>query len=139
MFSVGCALVAVLLTFCQYKAESPSRDDGEDKYRLPKMLLKALYGLALLRNVFGAAVFRKQAAGNIDDCPGYSASDIVNTATGLTAKLTLAGPACNVYGTDVQNLRLLVNYDSSTPTNLWRLSIISLMIPRKASTRQDRG
>lgn len=110
--------MAVLLTFCQYKAESPSYDDGRDKHRLLKMLLKALYGLALLRSVSGAAVFRKQAAGNIDDCPGYSASHIVNTDTGLTAKLTLAGPACNVYGADVQDLRLLVNYDSSTSAKL---------------------
>jgi hypothetical protein len=114
MFSIGCALVAVLLTLCQYKAGSPSREVGRDRFRFPKMLLKALYGLALLRSVSGAAVARGQAAGNINDCPGYSASNIVNTDTGLTAKLTLAGPACNAYGTDVQNLRLAVNYDSGT-------------------------
>jgi hypothetical protein len=106
--------VAVLLTLCQYKAGSPSCEVGRDRFRFPKMLLKALYGLALLRSVSGAAVARGQAAGNINDCPGYSASNIVNTDTGLTAKLTLAGPACNAYGTDVQNLRLAVNYDSGT-------------------------
>lgn len=110
--------MAVLLTFCQYKAESPSRDDGQDKSRLPKMLLKALYGLVLLWSVSSAAVFQTQAAGNIDDCPGYSASNIVNKGTGLIAKLTLAGPACNIYGADVQNLRLLVNYDSSASIEL---------------------
>jgi hypothetical protein len=114
MFSIGCALVAVLLTFCQYKAGSPSREVGRDRFQLPKMLLKALYGLALLRSVFGAAVARRQAAGNVNDCPGYSVSNLVNTDTGLTAKLTLAGPACNIYGRDVQDLRLLVNYDSGT-------------------------
>ena len=114
MFSIGCALVAVLLTYCQYKAVSPSREVGRDRFQLPKMLLKALYGLALLRSVSGAAVARRQAAGNVNDCPGYSASDIVNTDTGLTAKLTLAGPACSAYGTDIQNLRLVVNYDSGT-------------------------
>ncbi|KAG9971226.1 putative alpha-glucosidase, partial [Aureobasidium melanogenum] len=76
------------------------------------MLLKAFYGLVLLWSVSSTAVSQTQAAGNIDDCPGYSASNIVNTDTGLTAKLTLAGPACNTYGADVQNLRLLVNYDS---------------------------
>lgn len=113
--------MAVLLTFCQYKAGSPSREIGRDRFRFPKMLLKAFYGLALLRSVSGAAVARRQAAGNINDCPGYSASDIVNTDTGLTAKLTLAGTACNVYGTDIQNLRLAVNYDSGTSTRLCRL------------------
>jgi hypothetical protein len=106
--------VAVLLTFCQYKAGSPSREVGRDRFQLPKMLLKALYGLALLRSVSGAAVARRQAAGNVNDCPGYSVSNLVNTDTGLTAKLTLAGPACNIYGRDVQDLRLLVNYDSGT-------------------------
>jgi uncharacterized membrane protein len=30
----------------------------------------------------------------------------------LTADLSLAGIACNVYGNDVQDLKLLVNYDS---------------------------
>lgn len=110
--------MAVLLTFCQYKAESPSRNDGRGKSRLPKMLLKAFYGLVLLRSVSSAAVRRRQAAGNIDNCPGYSASNIVNTDTGLIAKLTLAGPACNAYGADVQNLRLLVNYDSSASIKL---------------------
>lgn len=106
--------MAVLLTFCQYKAGSPSREVGRDRFRFLKMLLKAFYGLALLRSVSGTAVVRKQTTGNINGCPGYSASDIVNTDTGLTAKLTLAGPACNVYGTDIHNLRLAVNYDSGT-------------------------
>lgn len=76
------------------------------------MLLKTLYGLAVLRGVAGAAISRRQATGNVDDCPGYKASEIVQTDTGLTAKLTLAGPACNVYSNDVQNLILAVNYDS---------------------------
>jgi len=136
MFSIGCALVAVLLTICQYKAGSPSREVGRDRFYLPKMLLKAFYGLALLRSVSGAAVLRRQSVGNIDDCPGYSASDIVNTDTGLTAKLTLAGPACNVYGADVQNLRLAVNYDSSMAPR-YRLVVYILMNCRKAIACQD--
>jgi hypothetical protein len=49
---------------------------------------------------------------NIDDpnavdaqnvCPGYKASNVKTTPTGLTATLMLAGPACNVYGTDVSS------------------------------------
>ena len=128
--------MAVLLTICQYKAGSPSREVGRDRFHLPKMLLKAFYGLALLRSVSGAAVLRRQSAGNIDDCPGYSASDIVNTDTGLTAKLTLAGPACNAYGADVQNLRLAVNYDSSLSLR-HRLCHIILTNCREAIARQD--
>jgi hypothetical protein len=121
MFSIGCALVAVLLTYCQYKSGSPSREVGRDRFQFPKMLLKAFYGLALLRSVSGAAVAQRQATGSINDCPGYSASNIVNTDTGLTAKLTLAGPACNVYGKDVQSLYLAVNYDSGTSITPWDL------------------
>ncbi|RFU25375.1 hypothetical protein B7463_g10963, partial [Scytalidium lignicola] len=48
-----------------------------------------------------------------DACPGYSASNIVQTPHGLTASLTLAGQACNVYGTDVETLNLTVEYQSS--------------------------
>ncbi|KAI1429190.1 glycoside hydrolase family 31 protein [Xylaria sp. FL1777] len=47
-------------------------------------------------------------------CPGYSASNVKTTASGLTASLTLAGKGCNVYGTDLQNLILEVSYDTDS-------------------------
>jgi hypothetical protein len=47
-----------------------------------------------------------------DDCPGYKASNVVTSDSGLTATLTLAGTACNVYGTDVQTLKLEVTAES---------------------------
>jgi len=47
-------------------------------------------------------------------CPGYKASNVKTTATGLTADLTLAGTACNAYGTDIDDLVLSVSYDSGT-------------------------
>lgn len=46
-------------------------------------------------------------------CPGYTASDVVRSAYGLSATLSLAGPACNVYGTDVETLNLTVEYQSA--------------------------
>ncbi|KAJ3562776.1 hypothetical protein NPX13_g8438 [Xylaria arbuscula] len=46
-------------------------------------------------------------------CPGYTASNIVETATGLTADLTLAGDPCNVYGNDVEALSLVVEYQAA--------------------------
>ncbi|RDW89244.1 (trans)glycosidase-1 [Coleophoma cylindrospora] len=46
-------------------------------------------------------------------CPGYTASNVVRTPYGLTASLSLAGPACNVYGTDIEALNLTVEYQSS--------------------------
>lgn len=45
-------------------------------------------------------------------CPGYTASNVKSTALGLTADLTLAGEACNVYGTDLKDLVLDVSYDT---------------------------
>lgn len=45
-------------------------------------------------------------------CPGYLLSDLSSTINGLTARLTLAGEACNVYGNDVGNLDLLVEYQA---------------------------
>ncbi len=48
-----------------------------------------------------------------DSCPGYQASNIVTTDSSLTADLTLAGTACNVYSDDIQDLKLLVEYQTS--------------------------
>ncbi|KAL1304342.1 hypothetical protein AAFC00_000741 [Neodothiora populina] len=46
-------------------------------------------------------------------CPGYTASNVKRSAYGFTAILTLAGDACDVYGTDVDVLNLTVAYQSS--------------------------
>ncbi|KAF2093517.1 glycoside hydrolase family 31 protein [Rhizodiscina lignyota] len=60
---------------------------------------------------------------NIDDpkavdaqtvCPGYKASNVKQTNSGLTASLSLAGKACNVYGTDIESLSLTVEYQSDS-------------------------
>jgi alpha-glucosidase len=45
-------------------------------------------------------------------CPGYRGSNVQYSDTGLTADLTLAGPACNVYGTDIESLSLTVEYQT---------------------------
>jgi len=45
-------------------------------------------------------------------CPGYKASNVEASPYALFADLTLAGPACNVYGTDVHDLSLSVTYQS---------------------------
>ena len=45
-------------------------------------------------------------------CPGYKASNIRVSGSGLTADLTLAGPACNAYGDDLTSLTLEVVYET---------------------------
>ncbi|PWY89999.1 alpha/beta-glucosidase agdC [Aspergillus heteromorphus CBS 117.55] len=48
----------------------------------------------------------------LQECPGYKASHVKQNATSLTADLTLAGSPCNSYGTDLKNLKLLVEYQT---------------------------
>lgn len=48
----------------------------------------------------------------ITDCPGYIASNVVTTDNSISAALTLNGEACDVYGEDIVDLRLVVEYQS---------------------------
>ncbi|KAJ5259270.1 CAZyme family GH31 [Penicillium angulare] len=47
-----------------------------------------------------------------DQCPGYSSINIIENAHSLTADLVLAGDACDLYGSDLRNLKLLVEYQT---------------------------
>lgn len=51
-------------------------------------------------------------------CPGYIASNVQTSNTGLTANLDLAGAACTVYGNDVENLTLTVEYQDTNRLNV---------------------
>ncbi|KAK5937080.1 hypothetical protein PMZ80_010620 [Knufia obscura] len=60
---------------------------------------------------------------NIDDpnatdaqsvCPGYLATQVDFNNCGFTAQLSLLGEACNVYGTDIQDLVLTVEHQAKT-------------------------
>ena len=48
----------------------------------------------------------------LDACPGYNATDVATTESGLAATLSLAGPACNVFGNDIETLQLNVTYET---------------------------
>jgi alpha-glucosidase len=56
----------------------------------------------------------RSARKDLSDCPGYSASNVKYIHNGLTADLKLAGDACNVYGTDIEDLTLTVEYQAGT-------------------------
>jgi alpha-glucosidase len=45
-------------------------------------------------------------------CPGYTASNVEQSAHGLTADLKLAGPSCDIYGEDIKDLRLIVEHQT---------------------------
>ncbi|KAL2827223.1 glycosyl hydrolases family 31-domain-containing protein [Aspergillus cavernicola] len=69
-------------------------------------------------------------------CPGYVASNVKQTASGLTASLSLAGHACNVYGTDIDSLNLTVEYQTTdrlhveiVPTHIGAGNATQYLIP----------
>lgn len=69
----------------------------------------------LFSGLASAALIKRDEAPNHDrlgDCPGYAASNIQTSETGLTAALKLAGPACDAYGDDLDDLVLSVTYET---------------------------
>ena len=77
--------------------------------------------------IFGVAAIAQSEAGvedldgpgtdlydkDLSACPGYVASNQHETRSGFYADLSLAGEACNVYGTDLPDLKLEVEYQTS--------------------------
>jgi alpha-glucosidase (family GH31 glycosyl hydrolase) len=77
--------------------------------------------------IFGVAAIAQSEAGvedldgpgtdlydkDLSSCPGYVASNQHETRSGFYADLSLAGEACNVYGTDLPDLKLEVEYQTS--------------------------
>jgi alpha-glucosidase len=71
-------------------------------------------GLFLFAQLFGA-ILSSQADPNIDflaACPGYIVTNVQTRANGLVADLKLAGSPCDIYGTDLDDLVLLVTYET---------------------------
>ena len=62
-------------------------------------------------------------------CPGYTASNVKTTSSGLTADLSLAGTACNAYGDDLKQLTLEVVYETGL---LWSLPSCNLKLSNTA-------
>jgi alpha-glucosidase len=72
----------------------------------------------LLSWTFLALALMARALGQLSltDCPGYRVINVEERPRGLTADLTLAGTPCNVYGVDIENLKLEADYDTSKST-----------------------
>lgn len=71
-----------------------------------------LPGAQKLLSTLSLLVAVTQAA-SVDDCPGYKASNVRQEEGKITADLTLAADACNAYGEDLTDLRLLVQYQTT--------------------------
>lgn len=63
--------------------------------------------------VYIANIHDPEALDAQNECPGYIASDVRHNDFGFTARLRLAGKHCNVYGTDVEELDLEVQFQSA--------------------------
>lgn len=72
-------------------------------------------------------------------CPGYSISNVQSGNTGLTADLSLAGPACNSFGSDIPSLKLMVNYDTGMEFFFFLCLSIHLMALLDEDDEDDDG
>ena len=68
---------------------------------------------AVTASPLGPLAPRQSTTADVSSCPGYKASNIKTSGLSLTADLTLAGTACNVYGDDIKDLTLTVEYQTS--------------------------
>ena len=59
----------------------------------------------------------------LDGCPGYKAVHVQPRPDGLTAYLVLGGRPCNVFGGDIEQLLLNVDYETSTLSTTIQLSL----------------
>ncbi|KAF3037266.1 hypothetical protein E8E12_007986 [Didymella heteroderae] len=55
---------------------------------------------------------RQSGGASLENCPGYTATNVQDDGGRVTADLALAGEACNVYGTDLTDLKLEVEYQT---------------------------
>ncbi|KAF4550918.1 putative glycosyl hydrolases family 31 protein 1 [Elsinoe fawcettii] len=79
----------------------------------PRLLMASLAGAALTAAAAIDSTLVARQSSSLDSCPGYTASNVQRSGDRiLGADLNLAGNACNVYGTDLDNLHLLVEYQS---------------------------
>ncbi|KAJ4381487.1 hypothetical protein N0V86_002846 [Didymella sp. IMI 355093] len=83
------------------------------------MLVKSFIALATCMRFALAAPYPHDATSlilprqaNSTTCPGYTATNVDVTDSGLTADLTLAGTACNAYSEDLQELKLVVEHQT---------------------------
>jgi alpha-glucosidase len=78
-----------------------------------KMLSTSLIAAALVAvGATTAAAEKVSARDDLADCQGYKATSVNLLSAGLTAKLSLKGDGCGVYGEDLADLVLEVTYET---------------------------
>ena len=84
------------------------------------MIAKGLVVLGSALPALAGSLVQRQDL-SLDDCPGYKASNVQNDSSRVTADLTLAGTACNVYGEDLTDLKLEVEYQTGMLARSFKL------------------
>lgn len=84
-------------------------------------------GLLLLGAALSAVSSSLQPRQNssLTSCPGYTASNVQDNGSSVTADLTLAGTACNIYGDDIINLKLLVEYQTGMVCRIYLIQTVT--------------
>ncbi|KAF9700636.1 hypothetical protein EKO04_002035 [Ascochyta lentis] len=77
------------------------------------MIGKGLILLGSALPVLATSLVKRQSS-SLESCPGYTASNFQNDGARVTADLALAGTACNVYGDDLTDLKLEVEYQTES-------------------------
>jgi alpha-glucosidase len=118
----------------QAQTPSTSATSSSPQFTLPAEANKSP---AVLPNIKDPSAVDAQTV-----CPGYIASNVQHTASGLTASLSLAGSACNVYLTDIDALNLTVEYQTAdrlhveiVPTYLGAGNATQYLIPPGVVTK----
>lgn len=108
-FFAAAAFLCTSLTATLAQSSTNSSPDPTTSYRaIFTVPASADASVPLIPNINDPEAVNAQ-----DVCPGYKASNVARTPYGLTADLSLAGTACNVYGTDIEFLSLTVEYQSN--------------------------
>ena len=109
MRSLMLLVAFVLLELCS-GSPATSNASPTTSYR-PEFTVPSAAGVGatLLPNILDPSAKVAQ-----EICPGYRATQVKTSGTGLTATLVLAGESCNAYGTDIDQLGLLVEYQTDS-------------------------
>ncbi|KAF9067846.1 glycosyl hydrolases family 31-domain-containing protein [Rhodocollybia butyracea] len=86
------------------------------------MILKYLVVASLCSRVLGSqspfssttSVTPSEFSKNVSSCSGYNLHSLQESPTGLVAQMSLAGPACHAFGTDIEELTIQVVYETET-------------------------
>ncbi|PKX94863.1 glycoside hydrolase family 31 protein [Aspergillus novofumigatus IBT 16806] len=104
-----CSLWLVTVAHC-LSLPTATKSSASSQYTIPS---SASNGQNVLANIEDPKAVDAQGV-----CPGYKASDVRQTRSGLTATLELAGKPCNVYGTDLDRLTFTVEYQAPDRVNV---------------------